>query len=129
MDVKWVELVIFIALFALVSGHGLHRPRGGAKAKSLEHLDEWGLGGRNFGRWISWFLLGGDLYTAYTFVAVPALLFGAARSASSRSRTRSRLPDGVHGRAAAVVGRAPPRLRHAGRLRPRAATARRRSRS
>ena len=26
---------------------------------------------------MSWFLLGGDLYTAYTFVAVPALLFGA----------------------------------------------------
>ena len=27
--------------------------------------------------WITWFLVGGDLYTAYTFVAVPALLFGA----------------------------------------------------
>ena len=27
--------------------------------------------------WITWFLLGGDLYTAYTFVAVPALVFGA----------------------------------------------------
>src|SRR5690606_24630804 len=24
-----------------------------------------------------WFLLGGDLYTAYTFIAVPALVFGA----------------------------------------------------
>ena len=24
-----------------------------------------------------WFLLGGDLYTAYTFIAVPALMFGA----------------------------------------------------
>jgi SSS family solute:Na+ symporter len=41
------------------------------------HLDEWGLGGRNFGTWVTWFLLGGDLYTAYTFVAVPALVFGA----------------------------------------------------
>jgi SSS family solute:Na+ symporter len=40
------------------------------------HLDEWGLGGRSFGSWITWFLLGGDLYTAYTFVAVPALVFG-----------------------------------------------------
>ncbi len=36
-----------------------------------------GLGGRKFGSWITWFLVGGDLYTAYTFVAVPALLFGA----------------------------------------------------
>ncbi len=28
-------------------------------------------------QFITWFLLGGDLYTAYTFVAVPALVFGA----------------------------------------------------
>src|SRR5215212_7449757 len=47
------------------------------RAQSLMHLDEWGLGGRSFGSWITWFLLGGDLYTAYTFVAVPALVFGA----------------------------------------------------
>jgi SSS family solute:Na+ symporter len=43
----------------------------------MESLDEWGLGGRSFGTWITWFLLGGDLYTAYTFVAVPAAMFGA----------------------------------------------------
>src|SRR5215217_3199955 len=44
--------------------------------RTLEHLDEWGLGGRKFGSWFTWFLVGGDLYTAYTFIAVPALLFG-----------------------------------------------------
>src|SRR3954452_10547721 len=76
MDVKWLELGIFIALFALVSGMGFIASRW-RKAKSLEHLDEWGLGGRNFGSWITWFLLGGDLYTAYTFVAVPALVFSS----------------------------------------------------
>ena len=43
----------------------------------MQSLDEWGLGGRSFGSWITWFLVGGDLYTAYTFVAVPALVFGA----------------------------------------------------
>jgi len=43
----------------------------------LGQLDEWGLGGRRFGTIVTWFLLGGDLYTAYTFVAVPALVFGA----------------------------------------------------
>jgi SSS family solute:Na+ symporter len=43
----------------------------------MESLDEWGLGGRSFGTWITWFLLGGDLYTAYTFVAVPAAMFAA----------------------------------------------------
>ena len=26
---------------------------------------------------VTWFLLGGDLYTAYTFIAVPAAMFGA----------------------------------------------------
>ncbi|TWP35330.1 sodium:solute symporter [Leekyejoonella antrihumi] len=45
------------------------------KGGSLDTLDEWGLGGRSFGTWITWFLLGGDLYTAYTFVAVPAAMF------------------------------------------------------
>lgn len=43
---------------------------------NLKNLDEWGLGGRNFGTMVTWFLLGGDLYTAYTFIAVPALIFG-----------------------------------------------------
>jgi SSS family solute:Na+ symporter len=75
MDVKWVELSIFIFLFAVVSGLGFVASRW-RRAKTLDHLDEWGLGGRNFGSWISWFLIGGDLYTAYTFVAVPGLLFG-----------------------------------------------------
>jgi solute:Na+ symporter, SSS family len=42
----------------------------------MMHLDEWGLGGRGFGTFVTWFLLGGDLYTAYTFIAVPALVYG-----------------------------------------------------
>jgi solute:Na+ symporter, SSS family len=71
-----VQLTVFIALFALVSGMGFAAARW-RRADSMHHLDEWGLGGRNFGPWITWFLLGGDLYTAYTFVAVPALVFSA----------------------------------------------------
>jgi SSS family solute:Na+ symporter len=71
-----VELTIFIALFALVTVLGFVASRW-RRAATLEHLDEWGLGGRNFGSWITWFLIGGDIYTAYTFVAVPALVFGA----------------------------------------------------
>ena len=74
MDVKWLELSIFIFLFAVVSGLGFFASRW-RRAESLESLDEWGLGGRKFGAWITWFLLGGDLYTAYTFVAVPGLVF------------------------------------------------------
>jgi solute:Na+ symporter, SSS family len=73
--VKGVELAVFIFLFGVVTVLGFVASRW-RRAESLEHLDEWGLGGRNFGSWVSWFLIGGDLYTAYTFVAVPALLFG-----------------------------------------------------
>jgi len=44
---------------------------------NLDHIEEWGLGGRRFGTVIAWFLIGGDAYTAYTFIAIPALMFGA----------------------------------------------------
>src|SRR5919199_1417925 len=71
-----VELVIVIVLFLVVTVMGFVASRW-RRAESLMHLDEWGLGGRSFGSWITWFLIGGDLYTAYTFVAVPALMFGA----------------------------------------------------
>src|SRR5689334_2756456 len=70
------EIVIFTVLFVGVSVMGFVAARW-RRPENLAHLDEWGLGGRNFGGWITWFLVGGDLYTAYTFVAVPALLFGA----------------------------------------------------
>ncbi|MHB8293724.1 MAG: monocarboxylate uptake permease MctP [Acidimicrobiales bacterium] len=73
--VNVTELTIFVAFFAAVVVIGFlasrwHRAR-------LDRLEEWGLGGRRFGTLITWFLLGGDLYTAYTFIAVPALVFGA----------------------------------------------------
>jgi SSS family solute:Na+ symporter len=74
--VNVVELSIVVFLFLVVTVMGFVAARW-RRAESLMHLDEWGLGGRNFGTWVTWFLLGGDLYTAYTFVAVPALMFGA----------------------------------------------------
>jgi SSS family solute:Na+ symporter len=68
-------LVVFAVLFALVTVLGFVAARW--RRAQLDHIDEWGLGGRRFGTVITWFLLGGDLYTAYTFIAVPALVFGA----------------------------------------------------
>jgi SSS family solute:Na+ symporter len=70
------EIIVFAGLFLLVSAMGFVASRW-PPAHNLESLDEWGLGGRSFGAWITWFLVGGDVYTAYTFVAVPALVFGA----------------------------------------------------
>jgi solute:Na+ symporter, SSS family len=74
-DVNWVALAVFVLLFAFITWLGFvaaHWRKG-----DLDLLHEWGLGGRRFGTVVTWFLIGGDLYTAYTFVAVPALAFGA----------------------------------------------------
>ncbi len=73
--VNWTALAVFIVLFVFITVLGFvaaHWRKG-----DLDQLHEWGLGGRRFGTIITWFLVGGDLYTAYTFVAVPALAFGA----------------------------------------------------
>lgn len=66
--------VVFVALFGFVTILGFFASRW--RKADLTSLNEWGLAGRSFGTVITWFLLGGDLYTAYTFIAVPALLFG-----------------------------------------------------
>ncbi|MGH3370394.1 MAG: monocarboxylate uptake permease MctP, partial [Nocardioidaceae bacterium] len=71
-----VQMGVFVFFFLLIAAMGFMASRWKA-GDTMEHLDEWGLGGRKFGTWVSWFLIGGDLYTAYTFVAVPALMFGA----------------------------------------------------
>jgi len=72
---NWTALIVFIALFAFVTCIGFFAARW--RRGDLTMLHEWGLGGRRFGTIVTWFLIGGDLYTAYTFIAVPALMFGA----------------------------------------------------
>jgi SSS family solute:Na+ symporter len=72
--VNYTAIVIFVALFGFVTVMGFVAARW--RRGNLDHLHEWGLGGRRFGTVVTWFLLGGDLYTAYTFIAVPALIFG-----------------------------------------------------
>jgi solute:Na+ symporter, SSS family len=75
-NVNTTTFTIVVALFVIVTGAGFAAARW-RRASDMMHLDEWGLGGRSFGTFITWFLLGGDLYTAYTFIAVPALVFGS----------------------------------------------------
>ena len=74
-DVNWVALGVFLALFGFITWLGFAAARW--RKGDLDLLHEWGLGGRRFGTVVTWFLVGGDLYTAYTFIAVPALAFGA----------------------------------------------------
>src|SRR5271168_2730936 len=73
-EIDWIALTVFIFFFALVTVMGFFAARWKAGPVS-EHLDEWGLGGRQFGTIITWFLVGGDFYTAYTVIAVPALVY------------------------------------------------------
>ena len=73
--VNWIALCIFVVLFGFISWLGFAAARW--RKGDLDQLHEWGLGGRRFGTLITWFLVGGDVYTAYTFIAVPALAFGA----------------------------------------------------
>lgn len=74
IQIKWQAFIIFVILFLFVAVLGFWAARW--RRGDLDLLDEWGLGGRRFGTWVTWFLLGGDLYTAYTFIAVPALVYG-----------------------------------------------------
>src|SRR5438132_3134178 len=74
-QLNWTALTIFILLFAFITWLGFAAANW--RKGDLDQLHEWGLGGRRFGTVITWFLVGGDLYTAYTFIAVPALAFGA----------------------------------------------------
>ena len=75
-NVNVTTFTIVIVLFVLVTGVGFAAARW-RRADDMMHLNEWGLAGRGFGMFISWFLLGGDTFTAYTFIAVPALVFAS----------------------------------------------------
>jgi solute:Na+ symporter, SSS family len=71
--IHWMALGVFAGLFLLVTVLGFLASRW--KAGDLRQLEEWALGGQRFGIVITWFLVGGDLYTAYTVIAVPALVY------------------------------------------------------
>src|SRR5215467_532985 len=73
-QINWTALGVFVFFFVLVTVMGFAASRW-QRGEAASHLDEWGLGGRRFGTWITWFLVGGDFYTAYTVIAVPALVY------------------------------------------------------
>jgi SSS family solute:Na+ symporter len=74
-NLNWTATAVFVFFFLVVAVMGFLSSRW--QKGDLSKLDEWGLGGRRFGILITWFLLGGDFYTAYTIIAVPAFVFGA----------------------------------------------------
>jgi SSS family solute:Na+ symporter len=74
MRIDAVAAAVFVAVFGLVTVTGFLAGRW--RRGDLNQLHEWGLAGQRFGIVVSWFLIGGDLYTAYTLIAVPAAVFG-----------------------------------------------------
>lgn len=46
------------------------------RSRRLPDLEGWALADRSFGTAMTWFLLGGSVFTAYTFIAVPGLTYG-----------------------------------------------------
>jgi solute:Na+ symporter, SSS family len=63
----------FIGLFALfivLGFYGKYWRRG-----NLNEMHEWSLAGRKLGTALVFFLIGADIYTAYTFVAIPSGVF------------------------------------------------------
>ena len=66
-------LSVFVVLFAFFVGLGFWASR--FRKGNLAELGEWSLAGRRLGVYLAWFLVGADLYTAYTFIAIPSALF------------------------------------------------------
>lgn len=76
--IQWPIFLIFMLIFALVAVIGFRAAywrRGSDSSSSDDDLGEWALAGRRLGTIPLWLLMGGNLFTAYTYVAVPALLF------------------------------------------------------
>src|SRR4029077_13759541 len=66
-------LIVFVSLFIVFIGlgfYGKYWRRG-----DLNNVHEWSLAGRKLGTTLVFFLIGADLYTAYTFVAIPSGVF------------------------------------------------------
>ena len=76
--INWQMFSVFIIVFGLVTVLGFFASRW--RHGDLSRLQEWGLGGRRFGTVMSWFLISGDIYTAYTFIAIPGAVYAAGAS-------------------------------------------------
>ncbi|MGH3025403.1 MAG: sodium:solute symporter family protein, partial [Gaiellaceae bacterium] len=73
--IETTQALVMAGAFGLITLVGLLAGRW--RRADMSDLDEWALGGRKFGGVLTWFLQGGSVYTTYSFVAVPALVFGS----------------------------------------------------
>ena len=71
--INLISQIVFVLLFIIFVALGFYGSRW--RKGDLRKLKEWGLAGNRLGTSLGWFLLGADIYTAYTFIAVPSSLF------------------------------------------------------
>jgi len=69
-----LTIPVFVAFFAVFVFLGFYGARW--RKGNLNQLADWALAGRGLGTSLAFFLVGADIYTAYTFVAVPSGVFG-----------------------------------------------------
>lgn len=60
------EFIALSVIFVFVIGATIVGMIPGLKRKMS--LEEWAVGGRSFGRWLNWFILAGEIYTAFAFL-------------------------------------------------------------
>ncbi len=75
MPVENIQIIIIFSFIVLIALAGFLAKR--FEASKTDSLMEWSLAGKRFGAFIIWFLLGGDIYTAYTLLAVPGLAYNS----------------------------------------------------
>ncbi|MDR1702035.1 MAG: sodium:solute symporter family protein [Sporomusaceae bacterium] len=60
------EIMSLVMIFIFVIGVTIVGMKPGFKQKM--NLEEWAVGGRNFGNWLNWFIMAGEIYTAFAFL-------------------------------------------------------------
>ena len=56
-----------VILFVFIIGIAVLGAIPGLKDKHM-NAENWAVGGRNFGRWLNWFIMAGEVYTAFAFL-------------------------------------------------------------
>jgi hypothetical protein len=50
------------------------------RAPDFSKIAEWSIGGMRFGSFIVWFLMGADIYTAYSLISIPGAAYSLVAS-------------------------------------------------
>ncbi|MEM0158523.1 MAG: cation:proton antiporter [Thermoplasmataceae archaeon] len=75
MNFTGIDIAIFFVIIGVVVVVSFLGARW--RKADMKNISEWSIGGRRFGAFIVWFLMGGDIYTAYSLVSIPGGAFGS----------------------------------------------------